>query len=398
MVAPGMRKIKKIDFIANTREISEKAHTLQIYKMCEAFAQNSIDISLIIPRRKQTNKNLDKISDAFTYYGVANRFKIIRVPCLDLIWIDNYTTLFSTLRFNIQATSFAFFTCIYAFFSDADIIYTREKEFAFLFGLFKKFHKKRIYFESHKFEKFICKLTEYQLIDGIIAISDALSKAYSDHQIKKSNLFVAHDGVDLNIFNDNYSREDCRKELGILCDKIIICYTGHLYHWKGVGILALSSKYLSNEFLIYLVGGTEEDRKSFNLFLLQNQIDDVKLTGYVEPLIIPKYLAAADILVLPNIETGLSHYTSPLKLFEYMSSKRPIVASNIPAIKEILHERNAILVEAGNPSALANAIMELSKDKDLGARLADCAYSEVQKFTWYQRAKNILGHMENANR
>ena len=66
-------------------------------------------------------------------------------------------------------------------------------------------------------------------------------------------------------------------------------------------------------------------------------------------------LADADVLVLPNPASAISNrFTSPLKLFDYMASGRPIVASNLPAIREILRDtENAVLVEPGNPDALA---------------------------------------------
>ena len=107
---------------------------------------------------------------------------------------------------------------------------------------------------------------------------------------------------------------------------------------------------------------------------------------------IPLYLKAADVLVLPNKkgESISEKYTSPLKLFEYMVSQRPIVASNLPSIREILNENNAILFEPNNFKSLALGIKKLIQNKDLAEHLANQAWLEAQKYTWSTRTKKII--------
>jgi glycosyltransferase involved in cell wall biosynthesis len=94
------------------------------------------------------------------------------------------------------------------------------------------------------------------------------------------------------------------------------------------------------------------------------------------------------VLVLPNPPSAISReFTSPLKLFEYMASGRPIVASDLPAMREVLrHEHNALLFEPGNAPALTAAIRRIKEDPDLGARMARQAYADVHAYTWDARA------------
>ena len=83
-------------------------------------------------------------------------------------------------------------------------------------------------------------------------------------------------------------------------------------------------------------------------------------------------------------------YTSPLKLFEYMASGRPIVASDLPSIREILtHERNALLIAPGNPQALTAAIRRLIEDRALGERIARQALEDAREYTWDRRAARL---------
>jgi glycosyltransferase involved in cell wall biosynthesis len=102
-------------------------------------------------------------------------------------------------------------------------------------------------------------------------------------------------------------------------------------------------------------------------------------------------LADASILVLPNTPSAISErYTSPLKLFEYLAMGRPIVASDLPAIREVLtHEQTALLVPAGDAAALAAAIGRLADDRVLAGRLASNAAALAPHYSWEARAERL---------
>jgi len=111
----------------------------------------------------------------------------------------------------------------------------------------------------------------------------------------------------------------------------------------------------------------------------------------------PYYLKSADVLILPNSgKKDVSRYwTSPMKMFEYMASQRPIVASDLSSIGEVLSENNSILVEPDNPQALAEGIKKVLDDKELSQRISQQAYIDVKKYTWDKRAQKILDFVKN---
>jgi glycosyltransferase involved in cell wall biosynthesis len=117
----------------------------------------------------------------------------------------------------------------------------------------------------------------------------------------------------------------------------------------------------------------------------------VTFTGLLPPSAVPDALVQADVLALPNPASAIStHSTSPLKLFEYMAAGRAIVASNLPAIREVLtDERTALLVAAGDPDALAAGIRRLAGDPGLRDRLADAALQAVAEYSWDRRAERL---------
>ncbi|MDD2935317.1 MAG: glycosyltransferase family 4 protein, partial [Candidatus Pacebacteria bacterium] len=105
---------------------------------------------------------------------------------------------------------------------------------------------------------------------------------------------------------------------------------------------------------------------------------------------------AADVLVIPNSGKSKvsSFYTSPLKVFAHMSSGVPIVASDLPALKEVLNKNNSILVEPDSSESLAEGIKKVLEDKNLAENISRQALLDVAKYTWQKRAKAILNHIK----
>ena len=172
-----------------------------------------------------------------------------------------------------------------------------------------------------------------------------------------------------------------------------IGYAGHLYPWKGVELVVEAVAALPDTRGL-IVGGHDKEPDLARVKAFAEQLDcagRITFTGLLPPPEVPARLAEADVLVLPNPRSAISNaFTSPLKLFEYMGSGRPIVASDLPSLREVLRDgENALLVEPGNPQALVAAIDRIKKDAALGGRLAAQALQDVQAFTWARRAEAL---------
>src|SRR3989344_49718 len=336
--------MKKLLYIANLRLPTEKAYGIQIAKMCEAFAVSGHEVKLFYPHRR----NPAISQDIFSYYSVKNNFVVCEIESKDFYFpafldkvsflIKNYFSAKALVNKSLK--------------EGAEVYYTRDERVAYI--LSKK--GKNVVFECHRFSS--KKKSFYRHFKKIVAISDGLKEDLVKNGIKDLGILVARDGVDMNLFNADTIKEDARKKMDLPLDKKIIMYTGHLYEWKGASVLLETAHnfHKEEEVLFVFVGGTEYDVKNFRE--KAEGLKNVLILGHKPYVHIPSFLKSADVLVLPNLANVKisQNYTSPLKLFEYMAAKRPIVASRLPSIEEILNDNNAILVDSNSSEKLADGI------------------------------------------
>jgi len=368
----------KIIYLANVRIPTEKAHGVQIMKMCQALTNQGVNLQLVVAKR--SNPRFKK-TDSFGYYQIEKKFPIKR------LWLIDMVALGLKGLSIIQNTSFAFSAFFYLLFKKADIIYSRD-EFSIFF---LSFFRKNLVWEIHAFpnSKLFLYKWIFKRLKKIVVINKKIKELIVNIGIEPEKILVAHDGVDLEQFKIEGTKEECRQKLSLPLDQKLIVYTGHLFRWKGVYTLAEASRFLDG--LVILVGGMGEDKANLEEFIKTKHLN-VLIMGHQLPRLVPLYLKAADVLVLPNsAKSKISRlYTSPMKMFEYMASGIPIVASDIPSIREVLNKKNAVLVKPDNSRDLAKNIEKILKNAGFYANISKKAYQDVQKYTWQKRSKNIL--------
>lgn len=365
----------KIIYIVNVGLPGEWAHCLQIMKTCEAFAQNGQEIELVTGMKRGTDNEI------FSYYNIKTKFKITKIPYIDL-------SSEGAGKINFLIRSFSFLLCarLYVIFKKYDILYFRAP----LAGLFFN----NFYLELHELSPELKKWHKiaFSKAKKIVVLTKFLKQELMAAGVDAMKIIIAADAVDLNEFRLNLSQDEIRKKLSLPADKKIIAYTGNFsfHDWKGVDIMLESLKYLPGVVCLLIGGDPGEKIEIEKRYPAENII----ITGRKNHSQIPAYLRAADVLILPNKKGNATsaYYTSPMKLFEYMASQRPIVASDLPSIREVLNESNAILVEPDNSEALAEGIKKVLADSRLADKLADKAFADVHNYTWQKRAEKIINN------
>src|SRR3989338_5801337 len=278
----------KIFYIANARIPTEKAHGVQIMKMCEAFARLGHEVRLIVPKRKSHISE-----EAFAYYGIPKSFEILYLPSVDLIslsglvpkvfsWLQNYTFAKSVgdhLKNN-----------------QAELILTRDELTAL------SLPPSQTILEIHNLSRILkSKAAKLNRLKRIISITHGLKSELVKLGYDRSKIEVLPDGVDLAQFKPESEKLTVRKQLGLPEDKKIIMYTGNFFPWKGVYTLAGAAQHLPDDYLVVFVGGSPFELKNFKEFTDSKQLSSKILTlGHLPYAQMPNYLESADVLALPN--------------------------------------------------------------------------------------------------
>jgi glycosyltransferase involved in cell wall biosynthesis len=231
---------------------------------------------------------------------------------------------------------------------------------------------------------------------GVVTISDSLRQLLTKtYHFPERRIVVIRDAVDIGLFNIVESSVACRQKLNLPINKKIVLYTGHLYGWKGAGMLAEAAKELDQNTLTVVVGGTDRDLVRFRSCYAATS--NMLIVGRRPHEEIPLWLKAADILVIPNSakEEISSHYTSPLKLFEYLAAGKPIVATDLPSLREVLSNQVAEFVTPDDASSLAAGIKKLLTDPNRCVKMSELSRELVAGYTWAGRARKIINFLRN---
>jgi len=238
-------------------------------------------------------------------------------------------------------------------------------------------------------------------LKAFVTISETHKKyLIESYNLNQEKLIAGHSAVSLERFQVTTPKIELRQQLK-LPQTSIIMYCGSLYPGRGVEQLVEVGKKLPDATIVF-VGGNENQVQYFQSLAVKEGLPNLLFCGQVHQSLVPSYLSAADILVLPHTAdalaidgTPLANVASPLKLFEYMAVGRPIVSSALEPIQEILtHEQSALLVSPGDVCTLINAISRLLKEPPLGARLGKAAKMVVKNYSWDARLERILRFAE----
>jgi glycosyltransferase involved in cell wall biosynthesis len=393
-------------YVANARIPTEKAHGVQIMKMCEAFAQTGAEVELVVPFRVQTAQ-MRQVHDLWAYYGIRQRFKLTRLPSLDLLFFCHCLPAgLSYLPYYVQALTFYVCAVLYSLVRRGEVFYSREWMFFLLWLPWRWLRKHTLVLEEHTFPHrggwgARLHLAVSQWVDRLVVITHRLKELYVAAGISAERVLVAPDGVDLARFENLPDNDEARQRVGLPLGKPVVGYVGRFHTLgmsKGLDTLVEAAVLLREqdaEIVLCFVGGPKESFSVFQRLAHQHglPIDRLILVDRVPLLKVPLYMRAFDVCAMPFPRTEhYAYYMSPLKMFEYMASGTPIVATDLPSMREILRDgESAVLVEPDSSEALAQGIRRVLDDPALAGRIGEQARMDVWRYDWHRRAKSIIG-------
>ena len=367
--------MKNIFYIAEVNLPSKSAYAVHVMQMCNAIAKNNSHLNLLIPYMdsQKTFKILKK------EYALTNNFKI-----KSFFKSKKKLNFFSRLTFAIicmlQITKIK---------KNDYLIISRSIITSIIIALFQTKNYLEIHTEIKGFTKIFFKLSSFNFVSKnlkFIFISKYLLNFFP--RIKKDYL-VLDDSVNLNLFKDNSKIKKQRNTCA---------YFGSLTKGKGIEIIEKISKRLPEiNFHIYgdLSISDFKDKK-----INKNNFHFFNYVKYNE---IPKIMSKYEVMLMPylnnvsvrsnNLDTA--KYMSPLKLFEYLSMSKILIASDLKVYSHILkNNQNSILIKPHNINEWCLKIKYVFSNLKRLQYLKNRALITAKKYTWDQRVDKILNHSE----
>ncbi|MHB8134141.1 MAG: glycosyltransferase [Anaerolineaceae bacterium] len=369
----------RIAVISTSQVPSNTANSIQVLKVCQAYKQIGHEVLLIIPGNKKYEWEEIKSN-----YGLTEKFEIR--------WIKSVKKL--------HRYDFAIFSIIYARKWKADLIHTWTHQVA----LFLNWIKKIYLLELHELPtgnfgpKLFKSIIKSSNKKRFLPITQTLAKRYeNEFQFKFSpgEIVISPDGVDIERYGNKQTPSEIRKKIGIK-DNFSAVYTGHLYAGRGMNLMVELASLLP-EIQFVWVGGRDNDVAYWRNIIIDRNLNNIMIVGFVKNELIPLYQMAGDILLMPYEKsiTGSSggntvDFCSPMKMFEYLASGRPIISSDIPVFHEVLNSANAIFCDSEDSLCWRDAVLQIYNHPTIAKSLSAQAKLDAQGYSWINRCKNGL--------
>jgi len=369
----------KLIYLSHWRFPSEKTMTPLILKTCMHFARLGWEVELWIPRRNNTYKPEE---DVFELYKISPRFVIRKIACIDAMrFLGTLGFLFMVATFNVSAY-------LKLRRERGVLVYAHDIRDVILPSL----RGLPVFVEIHDFYAssfdFINRSVLKRIIGLIVTNAIKISRINERYGFPTDRMLRQPNAVEAKDFDISVSQEEARTQLGLPPVGQIALYTGHLFGWKGVHTLVDAVAFLPPEVSILFVGGTPEDRNALQAYIKERNLPRISFVPHQTPDKIPLYQKAADVLVLPNTakEEASRVETSPVKLFEYLASGKPIVVSDIPSVRDIVSEREVFFANPDDGESFAITIIKALKGD---SKKSEAARSLAWNHSWESRAERI---------
>ncbi|MCU7919248.1 MAG: glycosyltransferase family 4 protein [Candidatus Thiodiazotropha sp. (ex Epidulcina cf. delphinae)] len=349
--------IPELIYLGRSRLHRNRANLIQTLHTVAALTEIGIKTRLYLPPWHGNVTLEQRLSEM----GIATRAEIRASQLLHRRW---------------PATAFARFHK--GMLRGAKAVYVRSPELSLGLASLGIVH----HFEVHTLQPMVrqgalTRILDYHrqgLIEQLIPISHSAATALIEAGADRRRIHVSPSGVDLSAYQTIPPLDPQR-----LAQPRMV-YLGRISRDRGFEILTHLAERAMGE--MRLVGDCDE------------QLPDYPQLNY-HPAVphrqVPGLYAESELVLLPY-QPDLLHADgiSPMKLFEAMAAGRPVIASDIPPLREILqHGRNALLADPKDPLSWEGAVTRLMHDPELACKLAAQARQDADAYSWPNRASGI---------
>lgn len=382
--------VMELHYLSESNLRSTSANAVHVMKMCHAFAQEGLDVTLhAVGEGAQ--------SEAHLRYGTCG-FSI-RLHQVASIWL---VRMLLVLKSKCQGLPIGqiphlIFGLMHLrnHIALPDLLYARNINWLWACTL-----GRRIPFvvECHRppanrLEAWILRaLLGHPSLRKVVVISQALQRIFLQRfpRLRSQDIMALHDGADPVCDAGSIEGDDTFR----------VGYVGGLYPGRGIEMIcALAQREPKIEF--HIVGGTFDDIQHW-----RNQISaaNVIFHGHVPHSVLSDFYRQFTVVLAPYQQKVAIHggtgntsgFMSPLKIFEYMAWGKAMIVSDFPVLREVLREgENALLVAPDDVNGWHEALKRLRNDSKLVHQMGGTAKIDLEaRYSWSVRTKSILKHMQ----
>ncbi len=371
----------KMYYVANARMPNEKAHGIQIAKMCEAFIEAGVDLTLVVPKRWSPP------SDMQTFYALRTPVPLVQLWIPRLYQFGKFGFFFSSLYFMVR---YSFFLVGRRVRGERFLIYTVDMD-SFSSTLLPLFGPCVIEMHSPK-NTTIASRFFFRNAIGVIATNPLIQEALiQTFALLPKRVVAEPNGVDGAFSEQKLSKEEARHTLSLPAGLKLALYVGRMYEWKGLEVVSATAERLAEKNItLGIVGATREEFER----VTKRSGERIVFYGGHPSAEIPTWLAAADALFVVGTKRDEAsyRYTAPMKIFEYLAARRPVVATRTPALESLIADE-VVWCDPDDAEDLARALAQAIERPDF-ARLTR-ASSLAQNHAWGARAQRIMHFIEH---
>lgn len=364
----------RICYLSNSSMPSSVASAIQIIKMCEAFSELNNSVVLITTNVSTIEKNI------FQYYNIKSKFTFKKLKS------------FKKFPLGLNYYLFSLFSIIESLKFKPQLYITRNFFTCFLLILFRK----KVILELHhdldtesRIVKFLVnkfKFLNSRFVEKIVAITKGVKNEYiNKYSVNVNKIEVLPSGSSIKN-NFNFSNNKKYFKIG---------YFGSLYKSRGFDLIYNLAR-IDKKNQYYLYG----DTRKLNIRYIKSSVKNLHLNNYIPYKEIPKNLSKMDILLMPYVSSitaagdigDITKFTSPLKLFDYLSAGKIIICSDFKVLKEPIKEnKNAIFIKNyKNIFSWKNEIHKLKNQPYKQLIISKNNFRLSKKYSLTERAKKIL--------
>lgn len=374
----------KITYIAKSFIPSRTANSIHVMNICSALAELGHQVTLLLPDDIAYRTK----SSPFIEYGLAETFKIKKLyyPSFKGKTIFYSLAIYKELKKHRPDLVIGRFVngCSISSILNIPTVFDTHGP---------------VWDDSRISVEFFKRMLKGKGLKRITTNSSALRDIYIKSDIFKNTRFNTRNLIVANNGARPYPLLDTIPALMNLKGALTVGYFGHLYSGRGIDIIIeLAGLHPNIDFVI--AGGEESD---ISYWKSVTKMENIHFLGYIKFGEVYKYRNSCDVLLAPyqqivspggeNADQGA--YMNPIKLLEYMSSKKVIIASDLPSTREILtNQEDAILVRYDDVKEWSAALVSVFSNRDLNNKLSENAYrSFLSHYTWKIRALKMIENL-----